>query len=52
MVGKRTSRAPDLTWTIDLEKKALDWSDAKSLSLTTIYGKACKFDAVADLEEL
>jgi hypothetical protein len=33
-------------------EKATDWSDAKSSSLTTIYGKACEFDAVADLEEL
>ena len=32
--------------------RALDQSDAKSFSSTTIYGKACEFDAVADLEEL
>ena len=28
-----------------------DQSDAKSFSSTTIYGKACEFDAVVDLEE-
>ena len=38
--------------TINLEKKAPDWSNAKSLSLTIIYDKVCEFDAVADLEEL
>ena len=32
--------------------KALDWTDAKSLSSTATYGMAFKFDALTDLEEL
>ena len=54
VVGNRTGARAKLRFdlTIDLEKKAPDWSDAKSSSSTTIYGKACEFDAVADLEEL
>jgi len=49
-IGRAQSSRFDLT--IDLEKKAPDCSDAKSSSSTTIYGKACEFDAVADLEGL
>ena len=37
-MDERTSRAPGQ-------------SDAKSFSPTTIYGKACELDAVADLED-
>ena len=36
---------------LEIEVKALG-SGAKSSRTTTLYGKACKFDATADLEEL
>ena len=61
MVGNRTGARAEghgvklkvltpLNLTFELDPP--DWSDAKSFGSTTIYGKACKFDAVGDLEEL
>ena len=51
-IGRAHEQSSRFDLTIDLEKKAPDWSDAKSSSSTTIYGKACEFDAVTDLEEV
>ena len=54
VVGNRTAARAELQIRLDnwSEKQAPDWSDAKSSSSTTIYGKACEFDAATDLEEL
>ena len=34
------------------ELEAPYWNGAKNLILTTVYGIACKFDALTDMEEL
>ena len=51
-IGRAHEQSSRSDLTINLEKKAPGWSDAKSSSSTTVYSKACEFDAVADLEEL
>ena len=48
----RVYKASDLNWSWNEERWAPYWTDAKSLSSTTTYGIAFKFDALTDLEEL
>ena len=37
---------------MEQELKAPYWNGAKNLIITTVYSIACKFDALADMEEL
>ena len=48
----RVCESSILKWNIEWELEATYWNGAKNLILTTVYSIACKFDALADMEEL
>ena len=46
------ARAPESIWNIRQELETTYWNGAKSSISTTVYGIACKFAALTDMEEV